>query len=423
MNRFEQQGYYAASVEAPPLSPPLSESLRTDVCIVGGGFTGLACALELAERGRDVVLLEAEHVGWGASGRNGGQLIYGLCELDRVASRLGNDAARDFHRMGLECVDIVRDRVNRYRIECDLKPGYLAVATKSRHVDELRAAKAELEHYGYPQPLSLIDRQSLPQYVGSRRYLAGLYDPFSCHLQPLKLCLGEARAAVQQGVRLYERSRVLEVLPGTQPRVRTDSGEVLADAIVLAGNAYLGGLVPALSGRVLPAGSYMIATEPLGERAREILPRDIAVCDLNIALDYFRLSEGGRLLFGGLCNYSGRHPRDIAAVLKPNMLRVFPQLEDVAVEYQWGGYLGISLNRIPQLGRLPGNLWYAQGYSGHGLGTSHLAGRVLAEALCGDDQRLRGFERIRHFRLPGGPYLSNAALALGMLYFRLKDAF
>lgn len=419
----DEREYYVASAGPAPTQAPLRGRVRTDVCVIGGGFTGLSCALELAQSGREVVLLEAQQVGWGASGRNGGQLVYGLCDLAPVATRLGPEAAQQFHTMGVECVDIVRQRVAQFDIDCELKWGYLNAATRPRHVRELRAFQHDLEQRGYPQPLRWLEPDEIPEHVASPRYVGGLFDTGSGHLHPLKLCRGEARAARSLGVTLHEHSKVLAVDPGSPSRVRTAAGEVEADHVVLAGNAYLGGLIRPLAGRVLPAGSYLIATEPLGARAQELLPSDCAVCDQNVVLDYFRLSADRRLLFGGLCNYSGRHPRDIAAALRPKLERVFPQLAGVRIDYQWGGYLGISLNRIPQLGRLPDGLWYAQGYSGHGLGTSHLAGRVLAEAINGDDRRLRWFERIRHRRLPGGQRFAGVALAAGMLYFRLRDLF
>lgn len=415
--------YYAATRTRRDDFPILAGEWSTDVCIVGGGYTGLATAIELAERGCSVVLLEARRVGWGASGRNGGQLIRGLCEVGRVERRLGAEAAQLFWRMGEEAVRIVRARIGQFGIDCDLRWGFCDVALKPRQMAELRAARDEAQRYGYPHALELVERDQLrAQVVASDAYVGGLIDRGSGHLHPLNLCLGEAAAAAQLGVRVFEQSPVLQLLPGRRPQVRTANGSVNASFVVLAGNAYLGGLEPRLSGRVLPAGSYIIATEPLGEaRARALIPQNLALADQNVVLDYFRCSADHRLLFGGRCNYSGREPRDIAAAVRPRLLRIFPQLAGVRIDYAWGGNLGISLNRIPQLGRLPGNVLYAQGYSGHGLGTTHLAGRVLAEAICGDPARLDLFRRIRHRRLPGGHWFASPALALGMLYYRLRD--
>jgi glycine/D-amino acid oxidase-like deaminating enzyme len=243
-------------------------------------------------------------------------------------------------------------------------------------------------------------------------------------LHPLNLCLGEAGAIEQNGGRIFEQSEVLRVEHGENPVVHTENGVMRAKKVVLAGNAYLGRAEPRLSGSVIPAGSYIIATEPLGdELARELLPQDHAACDQKIGLDYFRLSADKRLLFGGMCNYSGRDPSDITASLRPKMLHVFPQLANSKVEFEWGGYIGISMNRIPQFGRIEGNTYYAQGYSGHGLAPTHMAGMVIADAIGGDFERFDVFEKIRHWRLPGGKWFANPALAIGMIYYRLKDLF
>lgn len=416
------RSYYADTANAATDYPALEGARTADVTVVGAGFTGLSAALELAERGYDVALLEASRIGWGASGRNGGQLIDGFVETAKIRRRLGDDAARVAAQMGLECRDIVIERIERYGIDCDLKFGYLDVAMKKREFRDLCADVADKREKGYPHRVEIIPEDRLPEVIGSKRYIGGVLNEGNGHVHPLNLCLGEARAAAEAGVRLFERSPVLRIEPGDRPIVHTEAGRVSAQFVVVACNAYLDGLIPKLSGTVIPAGSYVIATEPLSEqRAREILPRDSAVCDQRVALDYYRLSADRRLLFGGLCNYSGRAPKSIRATLEPNMLAVFPQLTGTAIDYEWGGHIGISINRIPQLNRLGGNIYYAQGYSGHGLAPTHLAGRVLAEAIAGQAERFDLFARIRHWRLPGGRWFANPALALGMLYYRLRE--
>ncbi len=416
------RSYYAATARGMTEHPTLSGDETADVAVIGGGFTGVSCALELAERGYAVVLVEANRIGWGASGRNGGQLIDGFVEADKIRKRLGERAARIAVEMGIECRNIVVERVERYGIDCDLKFGYLDVAMKSRELRDLCDDVAEKRASGYPHQLEIIPRERLHEVIGSECYVGGVLNFGNGHLHPLNLCLGEARAAAESGVRLFERSPVLRVEPGPRAVVHTAQGSVAADFVVVACNAYLDGLIPKLSGTVIPAGSYVIATEPLSEeRAREILPKDSAVCDQRVALDYYRLSADRRLLFGGLCNYSGRAPSSIRASLEPNMLKVFPQLAGTAIDYEWGGQIGISINRIPQLNRLGKNIYYAQGYSGHGLAPTHMAGRVLAEAIAGQAERFDVFARIRHWRLPGGRWFANPALALGMLYYRLRE--
>lgn len=414
--------YYAASANWQTTYPCLDGDTRCDVAVVGAGFTGVSAALTLAERGFDVCLLEANRVGWGASGRNGGQLIDGFVDLHRIEKRLGGRAADIVWQMGLDCRDLVLDRIRRFEIDCDLKFGYLDLALRAGDMDGFRKRLFEKQRRGYPHEMRIIEGDELPEYIGSDRYVGALVNEGNGHLHPLNLCLGEVRAAETLGVRVHEQTPVTRVEHGAQPRVMTPYGTVRADKVILAGNAYLGTTERRLYGAVIPAGSYVVATEPLSdEHARQLLPQDMAACDQRVALDYFRLSADRRLLWGGLCNYSGGIPRSISAALKPGMLKVFPQLAGTRIEYEWGCYIGISIKRIPQFGRIEGNTWYVQGYSGHGLAPSHLAGQVLADAIGGDLERFDVFERVRHVRLPGGRWFANPLLALGMLYYRLKE--
>lgn len=420
--------YYAASANRALEFAPLQGEQEADVCIVGGGFSGLNTAIELAERGLSVVLLEAHRVGWGASGRNGGQLIRGVGhDVEQFQPVLGAEGVDALKRMGFEAVDIVRQRIERYAIDCDLTWGYCDLATKPRHVEGFVAEQVDLERLGYRHSLRLVPENGMHKVIGSDRYLGGLIDMGSGHLHPLNLALGEAAAAQSLGVWLFEGSAVERIDYGPKVCVHTAQGSVRAGQLVLAGNAYLGDLNPTLAGKVLPAGSYIIATEPLPEALRrELLPQNMAVCDQRVALDYFRLSVDGRLLFGGACHYSGRDPKDITAYMQPKMLQVFPQLRGIDIDYRWGGMIGIGANRLPQIGRLADqpNVYYAQAYSGHGLNATHLAGRLLAEAISGQIQgRFDLFARVPHPTFPGGQRLRSPLLALGMLWYRLKDQF
>ncbi len=420
--------YYAASANRVLEFMPLRGEQQADVCIVGGGFSGLNTAIELAERGLSVVLLEAHRIGWGASGRNGGQLIRGVGhDVEQFQPVLGNEGVDSLKRMGFEAVDIVRERIERYAIDCDLTWGYCDLATKQRHLDGFDADYADLQRLVYRYPLRRVPKEAMHEVIGSDRYVGGLIDMGSGHLHPLNLAQGEAAAAQALGVRLYERSAVERIDYGPQVRVHTAQGSVRAKQLVLAGNAYLGSLNKTLAGKVLPAGSYIIATEPLPEAVRqELLPQNMAVCDQRVALDYFRLSADGRLLFGGACHYSGRDPKDIAAYMQPKMLKVFPGLRSTRIDFQWGGMIGIGANRLPQIGRLPDqpNVYYAQAYAGHGLNATHLAGRLLAEAISGQlEGRFDLFARVPHPTFPGGQRLRSPLLALGMLWHRLKDEF
>lgn len=418
--------YYAATANRALQLPRLQGDLQADVCVIGGGFTGLNTAIELAERGLSVVLLEARQIGWGASGRNGGQLIRGVGhDVEQFRGMVGDDGVDAFKRMGIEAVDVVRQRIERYAIACDLTWGYCDLATRPRHLEHFQAEAAELKRLGYPHQLRSIPQENLREVIGSQRYIGALMDAGSGHLHPLNLALGEAAAAQALGVKLFEQSPVQRIDYGPRITLHSAEGKVRADQIVIACNAYLGQLESRLAGKVLPAGSYIIATERLPESlAHELLPQNTAMCDQRVAVDYFRLSADRRLLFGGACHYSGRDPADIGRYMRPKMLAVFPQLERVAVDYQWGGMIGIGANRLPQIGRLPDqpNAFFAQAYAGHGLNATHLAGRLLAEAISG--QLSSGFDlfaRIPHRTFPGGRRLRSPLLALGMLWHRLRE--
>jgi len=419
--------YYAATRNDNQQWPELSGELNAEVCIIGGGFTGLNTAINLAEAGYKVVLLEANRIGWGASGRNGGQLIRGIGhDTSQFARWIGDEGVRDLDLMGLEAVELVRERIERFNIDCDLRWGYCDLATRQRHLAGFAEEAALLASLGYRHEVKLVAREDIHSVVGSDRYIGGMIDMGSGHLHPLNLALGEARAAASLGVALFEQSRVVHIDYGDRLQVTTAHGRVSADYLVIGCNAYLNDLNPELGGKVLPAGSYILATEVLEKRLRQrLLPQNMAVCDQNVALDYYRLSADGRLLFGGACNYSGRDPRDIKAFMLPKLLRVFPELADTAIEFQWGGMIGIGANRLPQIGRLPEqpNVFYAQAYSGHGLNATHMAGKLVAEAIKGESRGFDLFGSVPHMTFPGGPALRSPLLALGMLWYRFKDMF
>lgn len=418
--------YYAASSTPHPDYAALQGELDCDVCIVGGGYSGLNTAIELAERGFKVVLLEARKVGWGASGRNGGQLIRGVGHgLEQFLPLLGEEGVRSLKLMGLEAVDIVRERVERNAIACDLAWGYCDLANKPAELEGFAQDAEELRSLGYRHELRLVQAGQIHSVVGSDRYVGGLVDMGSGHLHPLNLALGEAALANRLGVQLFEQSAVTRIDYGSQVQVHTAQGRVRARTLVLCCNAYLNDLNREIGGKVLPAGSYIVATEPLDEAmAHQLLPQNMAVCDQRVALDYYRLSADRRLLFGGACHYSGRDPKDIAAYMRPKMLKVFPQLANVRIDYQWGGMIGIGANRLPQIGRLASqpNVYFAQAYSGHGLNATHLAARLLGEAISGQaGGRFDLFAKVPHMTFPGGKHLRSPLLALGMLWHRLKE--
>lgn len=414
--------WYAASEAPLPPQPALQGALAADVCVLGAGYTGLTAALALAEAGYRVVVLEAHRIGWGASGRNGGQAIVGYgCEQDTLERLLGDDDARllfDFSRDGMR---LLRERIARHAIACDWRDGHAHVPLKPRQERALRAGIARMaERYDYP--LEWWDRARLRRELASELYLGALYDPASGHLHPLAYALGLARAALAAGVRIFEHSAVTRLERGARPLLHTAQGRVEADFAVIAGNAWLRGIAPELESRIMPVGTYIGATPPLGaERARALIRNDMAVADSNWALDYYRLSRDHRLLFGGRASYSSLPPPGLRGVMTRRMHRVFPQLREVGLEYLWGGYVDISRNRAPHWGRLAPNLYFAQGFSGHGVAASGLAGQVIAEAIAGQSRRLDVFERIPHRPFPGGRLLRTPLLVAAMAWYRLRD--
>lgn len=418
--------YYAASVGALPGYPSLEGDLHADVCVIGGGFTGVNTAIELAQRGLSVILLEARRIGWGASGRNGGQLIRGIGhEIGGFARYVGQEGLKYLERAGIDSVELVGRRIAEHGIDCDLRRGFCELANTKAQYAAFQAEQDHLVGLGYHHPTRVVAAQDMHQVVASRVYAGGLVDMGSGHLHPLKLVVGEARLASRLGVRIFEQSPVLELRHGDSVTLRCAAGTVRAGRLVLACNAHLEDLEPRLSGKVLPAGSYIIATEPLPEvLARQLIPDNLALCDQKVGLDYYRLTADRRLLFGGACHYSGRDPVDIAGYMRPKMLKVFPQLGDIGIDFQWGGKIGITANRFPQVGRLRQypNVYYAQGYSGHGLNVTHWTARLLAEAIhAGHSQGLDVFSAVPHMTFPGGRALRAPLLALGMFWHRMRE--
>jgi glycine/D-amino acid oxidase-like deaminating enzyme len=414
--------YYAATVNCETSYPELAESLSCDVAVIGGGFSGVATTLTLAERGYDVVLLEQNKIGWGATGRNGGQLIHGVGGARRIRKRWGEQVEDLLWEMGWLGHEIIEQRIEKYGIDCDFKHGYIDLAIKPRHMQDLEDDISEFQRRGQTEGLRLVGREEIPELLGTRAYIGGLINNRDGHLHPLNLCIGEAQAAAGLGAKIYEGTEVLDIQYGDKPRLRTASGEVQANAVVLAGNAYHHLDPKRLAGLIFPAGSYIIATEPLSDaEQQELNPLDLAASDLNSVLDYFRLSADKRMLFGGRCNYSGREPKSIANNMLPRLLRIYPQLEGKRIDYEWGGRIGIVVNRVPLIGRVEKNVFSAMGYSGHGVNMTHLAGVIMADAIAGTLERLDVFERIDHFRIPFGQWFGNQIVALGMLYYRMRD--
>ncbi len=413
--------YYAASVNDTTDYPALVGDQVADVCVIGAGFTGISTALYLAERGYNVHVVEANRVGWGASGRNGGQLIGGISGERRIARHHGADVDALFSELRWAGHAIIRNRVEQYGIQCDLKFGYLDVAIKERHLRDFEGELRRLQEQDFPHEVRLLDRRETHEYIGTDAYIGALLNMGNGHLHPLNLCIGEARAAESLGATIHERSPVLRIEKSARPRVVTGRGSVAADAVVIAGNAYHK-LERQLRNAMFPVNSFIIATEPLADDVvRRINPHDVAVCDPNFVLEYFRLSADKRLLFGGRMNYFGADPEVIRRKRRPRMLRLYPELADARIDFAWGGTIGVPINRVPQFARVAPNVFYCQGYSGHGVNVTHLAGEILADAVAGTLERFDLFATVPGIRIPGAHRLHKPLVSLGMLYYQLKD--
>ncbi|MEE9596383.1 MAG: FAD-binding oxidoreductase [Acidiferrobacterales bacterium] len=416
--------YYAATAIGLKDYAPLAGDVSCDVCVIGGGFTGLSSALHLAERGYDVKLIEAERISWGASGRNGGQLSTGqrkdVIQLEKI---VGREDAKLLWGLAEEAKATVRGWIASHKIACDLKPGVLTVAYKrtenayfEHYVDVLKG------HYAYPH-IRVVSGAEVAQMLGTKIYYGGELDNGAGHLHPLNYALGLARAADEAGAQLFENSRakrIQKVSNGSD--VYLERGKVHARYVVVACNGYLGRLEPRISGKIMPINNFILATEPLGEdRARSLIRDDVAVQDTKFVIDYYRLSTDHRLLFGGGENYTSRFPADIKRFVRKYMLRVYPQLADARIDYAWGGTLAVTMNRLPTFGRLEGDVYYAQGYSGSGVALASMGGKLVAEAIAGTAERFDVFARIPQRKFPGGTLLRWPGLALGMLYYALRD--
>lgn len=416
------QSWYAAT--ATPLHPfaPLQGETRADLCIVGGGYTGLSAALHLAEMGVNVVLLDAHRVGFGASGRNGGQLGSGQRQDQITLEKMvGPDAARLLWELGEDAKTLVRSLIEKHRIDCYLKDGVAWAASRTSDVKDLHEYADHLQtRYGYTK-IKTLDREAFHALCPSPDYIGGTLDMGAAHVHPLRLALGLAEAAAAAGARIHERSHVHDIRPGPKVTVRTDAGHVIADYVILAGNGYLGSLDRQVTSRVMPINNYVVATEPLGDQAAKVLTQDVAVADSRFVVNYFRLSHDTRLIFGGGETYGYRFPSDISALVRKPMSVIFPHLRDVRIDYAWGGTLAITIKRMPYLARVRPNILSASGYSGHGVGNAIQAGKLLAEATRGPSEGFAAFNAIPHRPFPGGGLMRTPILSLAMSWYAMRD--
>jgi gamma-glutamylputrescine oxidase len=415
--------YYQATANGIIRRPHLDGARTADVCIIGAGYTGLSCALHLASAGLKTVIVEAEHAGFGASGRNGGQVITGQ-RVDQITleHRYGKPQAQQLWSLAIEARTTLQQLIAAHEISCDVKPGHITAAIRKSHADELQTYVQYLQdHYGYTTA-RFVHERDMPALVATTGYRGGLYDTGSLHLHPLNYALGLAQAADAAGVTILEGSRVSTVEPGKRSIVRTEAGSVSADFVVYACNGYLENLHPGLAATIMPISNYVAATEPLGEaRAQALIPSDAAIADTTFVLDYYRLSADHRLIFGGGETYGASDSAGAADIVRPCIRRVFPQLKDIRIEYAWGGRLAITMPRLPHVGRLSPSVYFAQGYSGQGVAIATLVGKLIGEAITGQASRFDVYASLGVPPLPGGALLRKPLLTLGLLWYALRD--
>lgn len=414
--------FYAATANYTREFPTLTDNIECDVCIVGAGFSGLSSALHLAKKGFKVVVLESAKVGFGATGRNGGQIVNSYSrDVDVIEKRYDKKTSDALCSMIFEGGDIIRGLIEEFNIDCDHRQGGLFTAVNNKQLEGLKHHKANWERYGN-QELTLLDKAELQTMVGTDVYEGGLLDMRGGHIHSLNLALGEAEAIIQMGGQIFEQSAVTRIEKGAKPVAHTSQGSVKAQYMVLAGNAYLGGLAPNISNKAIPCGTQVVTTEPLSDAlCDELLPQRYCVEDCNYLLDYFRITGDNRMLFGGGVVYGARDPANVEKLIRPKMEKVFPQLQGVKLDFAWTGNFLLTYSRMPQFGSFADNIYYLQGYSGHGITCTHLAGKLLAEALTGHAERFDAFASLRHYAFPGGRHFQVPFTALGAAYYNLRD--
>lgn len=421
--KIHVDSYYASTANRTETRPRLEDDIEVDVCVVGAGFSGLSTALALSEHGFKVCVLEAKAIGWGASGRNGGQLVNGLnASLPKIRSRFGDDTADFVGHLIQEGGELIRERIRKYKIECDYQHGNVFVAYKDSHMRELEAKQKLWRKYGMDDHV-LLNKEDLAKYVISDAYVGGMLDETGGHLHPLNLALGEASAIESLGGVIYEKSEVTKVeTTNAGHEVLTNHGKVKSKIVVLCGNAYLSGVMPSLEWRVMPVSTQIVTTQPLGaEEAKSILPTNVCVEDTRYILDYYRLTADNRLLFGGGTVYGGADPTDIRKKIAPNMKKVFPQIKNMELEYAWSGNFALSYTRVPQMGKMKQGLYFTHGYSGHGVTGSHLFGKILADAINGDSKRFDVFSDLPYLPFPGGRALRVPYSMVGSWWYAMRD--
>ncbi|MEE9333024.1 MAG: FAD-binding oxidoreductase [Granulosicoccaceae bacterium] len=416
--------YYAASAQHLDAFGSATGQLNCDVCVIGGGFTGLSTALHLAQRGYDVILLEAQRVGFGASGRNGGQVGAGQrVDQKELEKKLGNDHSRQLWDIARQSVQLVRDLSSSDKVHADFHDGILHTTHRKRDAALNQEHVDSLAEYGYDK-VRVLNQEECRHLVNSSVYYGGTLDTEAGHIDPLEFALGLARLATNAGVRILEQSRVNHLTEGNPAQVKTANAKVSADYVVLGCNGYLGTLQKRVASKVMPINNYIIATEPMTPDEQEnVIRNNYAVADSKFVVNYFRFSDDHRLLFGGTESYRYKFPPDIAAKVRKPLQDIFPQLNGIAIDYAWGGTLGITMNRMPHFERLSGNILSLSGFSGHGVAMATLSGQIAAETIAGQAERFDIMAKVPSHSFPGGTALRSPLLVLAMMWYSLRDKF
>ncbi len=425
-DRFLLNSYYHATANQQLAFPVLDKNSKVDVCIIGGGYSGLNTALELQQKGIEAVILEAETVAFGASGRNGGQVHAGLrLTASELITMFGEAKAKELWALSEEAKEILLSRLRQYHIQCDYQPGLLVAAAKSSHLPcLLEDVEVAQKIFGYPHA-RFLKKEEIQEIVASKNYCGGMIDSGAGHLHPLNYALGLAAACQKNGIKIYEKTRVIEVKrtdSGSGYVIRSLQGEIHAKKVVMCCNAYLFKLQKKLASRIMPIVNFILATEPLGiEKAQQLIKQNLAICDTKFVVNYYRFSKDYRLIYGGGETYTNHPPHNMKEFVRKFMLRTFPQLEDIKIDYAWGGKLAITTTRLPDIGQLFPGFYYAHGYSGQGLSMTGLAGRLIAEAITGELKRFNLIASLPNQPFPGGTLLRWPLQVAAMLWFSLRD--
>lgn len=415
--------YYAATANKIIQRPALQGEHRADICVIGGGFTGVSAALNLAEKGYKVILLEANRIGWGASGRNGGQAS-GEPRHDQedLESRIGKDDARAQWDLNWAALDEMQRRIKKHDIQCDWTPGIIHATYKAKDDEWYKSYIDKLNNDYDCDWIKYVSPEEMSDKVGAKVFRGGQLDTRSGHVHPLNYVCGLAAAAEEAGAQIFEGSRVVSYDQGEPTRIQTAEGTVVADYVVLGCNGYLEKLEGRVAGKIMPINNFVVVTEPLGhDYARSLIRDNEAVVDSKFVVNYWRLTPDNRLCFGGGENYSSKFPKDIANFVRKPMLSIYPQLKDVKVDYAWGGTLAITMNRMPHFGQLSPNVFYAQGYSGHGVVLASYAGKMIADAIAGQAEQFDVLKRAPTYTFPGGTLLRYPGMVAGMLWYAMLD--